>query len=311
MIPFLGRVDDQEQAMWIETLSNHMPDETIVAFADLTDTQKQNCEIAIVANPNPQDLLALPNLKWIHSLWAGVERIMNELISPSFSIVRLTDPDLAETMSEAVLAWSLYLHRDMPTYARQQREKLWMELPMVKARDRKVGVLGLGALGRVSVKRLFQNGFNVSGWSRSPKQIDGINCFHGEEGLTSLLSQSDILVCLLPLTPDTKGLLNEQRLSYLPKGASLINFARGPIIDDQALLRRLEQGHLSHAVLDVFMQEPLPVQHPYWLHDNVTVLPHISAPTHPISASKTVADNVHRYRLDGTIPVSVNPMLGY
>ncbi|MEP3350155.1 MAG: glyoxylate/hydroxypyruvate reductase A [Marinomonas sp.] len=311
MIPFLGRVDELEQDMWIEMLSNNMPDETIVAFADLTDTQKQDCEIAIVANPNPQDLLALPNLKWIHSLWAGIERIMNELVSPPFSIVRLSDPELSQVMSEAVLAWTLYLHRDMPTYARQQREKLWIEQPMVKAEDRRVGVLGLGALGRESAQRLAQNGFSVAGWSRNPKQIDGINCFYGEGGLASLLNQSDILVCLLPLTPDTTGLLNEQSLSHLPEGASIINFARGPIVDDQALLAKLEKRHLSHAVLDVFMQEPLPESHPYWTNANVTVLPHISAPTHPMSASKTVAENVRRYRLDGTLPASVNPELGY
>lgn len=311
MIPFLGRIDELEQAMWIEMLSNNMPDETIVAFTDLTDAQKQDCEIAIIANPNPQDLLSLPNLKWVHSLWAGVDRIMNELVSPPFSIVRLLDPELSQVMSEAVLAWTLYLHRDMPTYARQQREKLWVELPMVKAQDRRIGVLGLGALGGVSAQRLAQNGFSVAGWSRNPKQIDGISCFYGEDGLASLLSQSDILVCLLPLTPDTTGLLNEQSLSHLPEGASVINFARGPIIDDQALLAKLEKRHISHAVLDVFMQEPLPDQHPYWANSNVTVLPHISAPTHPMSASKTVAENVRRYRLDGTLPASVNPVLGY
>ena len=311
MIPFVSRIDALEQANWVKTLSAMMPDEIIVPFEYVTHEQKQLCELAIVANPNPQDLLALPNLKWVHSLWAGVEGMMNELSSPPFSIVRLTDPELAQTMSEAVLAWTLFLHRDMPIYARQQTQRNWLQQPMVGAQDRRIGVLGLGALGRASSQRLVSNGFPVAGWSRNAKQIEGVRCFHGEDGLASLLSQSDILICLLPLTPETSGLLNAVRLSSLPQGASLINFARGPIIDEKALLMALEQRHVSHAVLDVFMQEPLPEQHMYWLNDYVTVLPHISAPTHPQSASKVVAANIKRYRDTGIIPIHVDAELGY
>lgn len=311
MIPFVSRIDPLEQDAWIKTLSVAMPDEVILPFADLTAAQRQLCDVAIVANPDPQDLLALPALKWVHSMWAGVERMMNELSSPSFSIVRLIDPDLAKTMSEAVLAWTLFLHRDMPAYAKQQAKQLWLQQPMVRAQDRRIGVLGLGELGKVSAQRLAQNGFSVSGWSRNAKQIDGITCFHGDDGLTALLGQSDILVCLLPLTMETKGLLNQQTLSRLPEGAKLINFARGPIIDDDALLVMLDENHIYHAVLDVFMQEPLPVNHPYWQNASVTVLPHISAPTHPVSASDIVASNIKNFRLTGDIPPAVDPVRGY
>ncbi|ETX10804.1 2-hydroxyacid dehydrogenase [Marinomonas ushuaiensis DSM 15871] len=311
MIVFIGRVEASEQENWIRLFSSAIPDETILPFADLTEEQKQHCDIAIVANPDPQDLLALPNLKWIHSLWAGVERIMNELTFPSFSIVRLVDPELAQTMSEAVLSWTLYLHRDMPVYAKQQSKRTWLQQPMIRAQERRIGVLGLGALGKLSAKRLVDNGFPVAGWSRREKHIEGIHCFHGDEGLASLLKQSDILVCLLPLTPQTKGLLNHQTLSYLPTGASLINFARGPIIDDDALLKKLDEQLISHAVLDVFTQEPLAENHPYWVNDRVTVLPHISAPTHPISACEIVAKNISHYRLTGEMPVTVDPVQGY
>ena len=311
MIPFVSRADLAEQNIWIKHLSAAMPNEVIVPFADLTPEQKLKCDVAIVANPDPQDLLSLPSLKWVHSVWAGVERMMNELSSPSFSIVRLVDANLANTMSEAVLAWTLYLHRDMPTYAKQQEKQSWLQQPMVLAKDRRIGVLGLGELGRASAQRLLNNGFSVAGWSRHPKQIQGIECFHGEDGLALLLKQTDILVCLLPLTVATKGLLGQQNLSLLPIGASLINFARGLIIDDDALLMKLEQGDLCHAVLDVFMQEPLPVSHSYWKHDSVTVLPHISAPTHPISASEIVATNIKQYRLTGDIPPAVDPLRGY
>ena len=311
MIPFISRASLAEQCNWIKHLSAAMPTEEVVLFESLTPEQKQHCEMAIVANPDPKDLLSLPELKWVHSVWAGVERMMSELSSPSFSIVRLIDENLAETMSEAVLAWTLYLHRDMPTYALQQRNGLWLQQPMVRAEDRRISVLGLGELGRVSAERLAANGFTVFGWSRHPKCLDGIECFHGESGLTDLLKQTDILVCLLPLTTQTRGLLGQENLSLLPAGASLINFARGPIIDDEVLIRKLATGDLSHAVLDVFAHEPLPHSHPYWGHDKVTVLPHISAPTNPVSASEIVAKNIREYRSTGRVPLAVDPLRGY
>lgn len=311
MIPFVSRSSATEQAVWIASLSKAMPTERIVPFSDLTPEQKQQCDIAIVANPDPQDLMALPALKWVHSVWAGVERMVNELSSPHFSIVRLIDPNLARTMSEAVLAWTLFLHRDMPTYAKQQAQHQWSPLPMVLPKERRIGILGLGELGCVSASRLVENGFTVAGWSRRQKHIEGVECWCGDEGLVSLLSQSDIIVCLLPLTPETKGLLNRETLSHLPVGSSLINFARGAIIDDDALLLQLDCAALSHAVLDVFMHEPLPKDHPYWSHPSVSVLPHISAPTHPESASAIVAKNIEHYRLTAEMPRLVDPMLGY
>ncbi|NVK73587.1 MAG: glyoxylate/hydroxypyruvate reductase A [Oceanospirillaceae bacterium] len=311
MIPFVSRADVAEQTNWIEQLSAAMPNEVIVPLNDLTLEQRLQCDIAIVANPNPSDLLSLPSLKWVHSVWAGVERMLNELESPPFSIVRLIDENLSATMSEAVLAWTLYLHRDMPIYAKQQANTVWQQQPMVRAKDRRIGVLGLGELGRVSAQRLAANGFSVAGWSRHPKQIDGVECFYGEGGLTHLLKQTDILVCLLPLTKETQGLMGQQNLSLLPVGASLINFARGPVIDDEALLKKLETGDMSHAVLDVFVQEPLPQEHVYWKHDRVTVLPHISAPTHLVSASEIVAKNIKAYRLTGNIPPAVDLLRGY
>ena len=311
MIPFVSRSSATEQAVWIESLSKAMPSEHIVPFSDLTPEQKQQCDIAIVANPDPQDLMALPALKWVHSVWAGVERMVNELSSPHFAIVRLIDPNLARTMSEAVLAWTLFLHRDMPTYAKQQAQHQWSPLPMVFPKERRIGILGLGELGRVSASRLVENGFTVAGWSRRQKHIEGVECWCGDEGLVSLLSQSDIIVCLLPLTPETKGLLNRETLSYLPVGSSLINFARGAIIDDDALLLQLDCAALSYAVLDVFMHEPLPKDHPYWSHPSVSVFPHISAPTHPESASAIVAKNIENYRLTAEMPMLVDPILGY
>lgn len=311
MIPFVSRAGAAEQAIWLKHLSDALPNETILPFDALTLQQKQDCDIAIVANPDPEDLLSLPALKWVHSVWAGVERIVNEIASPPFSIVRLIDPNLSRTMSEAVLAWTLFLHRDMPKYAQQQARQSWQPLPMVQAHERRIGVLGLGELGRVSAQRLKDNGFTVAGWSRSPKQLDGIHCFCGQDGLLSLLAQSDILICLLPLTAETDSLLDQARLSCLPTGASVINFARGAIIDDDALLTLLDNEHLAHAVLDVFRAEPLCTEHPFWQHKSVTVLPHISAPTHPVSASRIVAANIDRFRITNEVPSAVDPTRGY
>lgn len=311
MIPFVSRIDQHELAEWLEAFPIFLPDEEVVPFSALSDGQKLACDVAIVANPDPQELMQLPNLKWVQSVWAGVERMVNETPTPTFDIVRLVDPNLTETMSEAVLAWTLYLHREMPAYARQQQQIHWHQRPMVRAKDRHIGILGLGELGRVSAERLVANGFSVSGWSRSAKEIAGVQCFSGEEGLDALLQQSNILVCLLPLTSQTKGILKLDSLLRLPKGATLINFARGAIIEDDALLQALEEGHIQHAVLDVFTQEPLPSSHPYWTHPNVTVLPHISAPSDIKSGCQIVADNIFRYRKTGKKPEVVDLKRGY
>jgi glyoxylate/hydroxypyruvate reductase A len=162
-----------------------------------------------------------------------------------------------------------------------------------------------------AAQRLKDNGFQVSGWSRSAKQIDEIETFSGDTGLQDILQQSDILLCLLPLTASTRALLNAERLALLPRGASVINFARGPIIESQALVNSLDRGHLKHAVLDVFDQEPLPRENPLWAHSAITILPHISAPTTMESATKIVAKNIGCYRQTGELPTAVDISRGY
>ncbi|BFM49157.1 glyoxylate/hydroxypyruvate reductase A [Marinomonas sp. THO17] len=311
MIPLVTSFSPQEESQWLQQLTKQIPNQVFKPLAELSDLQRQECELAIVANPDPQALASLPNLVWVQSLWAGVEGMVNQLPDAKFKIVRLIDPHLAETMSEAVLAWTLYLHRDMPHYARQQTHAQWQQRPMVRAKDRRVGILGLGELGNASAQRLAANGFQVFGWSRSEKQLAGVTCFHGRDGLTQLLSQADILVCLLPLTSATLGLLNDDTLSYLPPDAALINFSRGAIIDDIALQKKLQQGEIRHAVLDVFQQEPLPTDNAYWRMKNVTVLPHISAPTHIESACDVVAKNIRLYQATTKIPAAVDVGRGY
>jgi glyoxylate/hydroxypyruvate reductase A len=223
----------------------------------------------------------------------------------------MLDPNLASTMAAAVVAWSFYLHRDMPKYRQQQTQKIWQQHDLIELKDRKIGILGLGKLGKASAEKLLLNGFNVSGWSRNLAEIKGVACFSGKTGLARVLSQSDILISLLPLTKETQHLLNEQNISLLPQGASIINFSRGKIIDEKALLSHLENGHLTHAVLDVFEVEPLPVDSPLWASPHITILPHISAPTNIRTASELVATNLQQYFETGRIPEAIVRSQGY
>ena len=296
---------------WQQAIASLLPEERIVPFADLQEDEKAAVEIAVVANPDPAEVAELPNLTWIHSLWAGVERLVAELGPKAPPIVRLVDPELGRTMAEAVLAWTYYIHRGMPTYRMQQQSAVWQPLPYVKPQDFTVGILGLGALGVKAAERLQEADFVVKGWSRSPKTCPGVETFAGNDGLEALLAASDVVICLVPLTSETRGLVDARRLAQFKPGASIINFARGPVIVEADLVEALDTGRLSHAVLDVFDTEPLPEQSPFWAHPKVTVLPHISGPTDRATAAANVAGNIRAYRASGKMPATVDPVLGY
>jgi glyoxylate/hydroxypyruvate reductase len=314
LLPFVARVDAEEADLWITELERAMPAERVVRFQDLNASERASATLAIVANPEPAQLDALPALKWVQSLWAGVERIVSEVKNERIAVVRLQDPQLANTMAEAVLAWTLYLHRDMPTYAAQQAARQWKQLPMRLASERCVAVLGMGQLGRRAAATLVGAGFKVIGWSREEKptsQAQGIQQFYGLAALPAVLAQADITVCLLPLTSETRGLLNAQRFKNMKAGASVINFGRGAIINTPDLVHSLDRKNLHHAVLDVFETEPLDTDSALWLHPQITVLPHISAPTHLTSAAAVVAQNVQAYRAHGTVPQGINRSQGY
>ncbi|KMO38861.1 2-hydroxyacid dehydrogenase [Methylobacterium aquaticum] len=311
-IAFLGTLDAEEEADFLAALAAALPEETIRPFRTLSAEERAAIRIAIVANPDPAEVALLPNLAWIHSLWAGVERLVRDLGGNGVPIVRLIDPELARTMAEAVLAWTYYLQRDMPAYRRQQETGTWRQLAYRPPGETMVGLLGLGALGSAAAERLVGAGFRVAAWSRSPKPVPpGVAGVSGPEGLAGLLATSDVVVCLLPLTGETRGLLDAGRLFAMKPGAALINFGRGPLVAIDALLAALDAGHLSHAVLDVFEVEPLPPGSPLWRHPGVTVLPHISGPTTPASSAGIVAGNVRAYRATGRIPQAVDVARGY
>lgn len=311
VIPFVANIGTGSAKGWVKALQVHFESELIVPYAQLEPAVRAEAEFAIVANPDPAEIAAMPSLKWVQSLWAGVERLVAELPDKSVRIVRLVDPQMADTMAEAVLAWTLYLHRDMPRYRAQQQARIWLEHELKLPSQSTIGLLGLGALGTRCAQVLSSHGFEVCGWTRKSSEIDDVETFHGSKGLPSILSRSDYLVCLLPLTTQTRGLLDLDNLAHLPRGAAVINFSRGPILETGALLELLDSGHLSHAVLDVFDEEPLPSDSPLWAHPAITVLPHISAPTNRQTASAIAAANVRRFLETGEIPESVNREQGY
>jgi glyoxylate/hydroxypyruvate reductase A len=301
----------QPAPAWLEALRAALPEESIREVAALTDAEAAAVDIAIVADPDPTQLARLTSLAWIHSVWAGVERLVPLARERALPLVRLHDPELSRTMAEAVLAWTYYLQRDMPAYAASQRAANWQPRAYRAPSETTVTLVGLGELGGAAATRLREAGFQVRGWSRTAKTIEGVACSVGLEQLRTSIAEADIVVLLLPLTPETHGLFDASVLAAMKRGAALINFARGAVIVRDDLIAVLDSGHLQHAVLDVFEREPLPSDDPLWRHPSVTVLPHISAPTNRRTAARIVADNIRRYRAQGLLPELVNLARGY
>lgn len=310
-IAYLSQASAADRDRWCRHLARAMPEETILPLEAMDDAARLACDLAIVADPDPELLKTLPALRWVQSLYAGVEKIVKEIPDAPFRLVRLEDPEMARKMAEAVLAWTLYLHRDMPAYAAQQRRKVWHEQEHTPAGGRHIGIIGMGQLGTAAAAALGALHFKVSGWSRSEKTIEGVVTYSGEEGLLAMLGEVEILVLLIPLTDATRGLINAARIAGMRDHVQIINFARGAIIETDALLTALDSGKVKHVVLDVFETEPLPEASPFWAHPSVTVLPHISGPTNRETASAIVARNIRRYRETGAMPKGVDMARGY
>lgn len=239
-----------------------------------------------------QDFTPFTRAKAVLSLWAGVERIVGNatLTQP---LCRMVDPYLTEGMVEWVAGHALRHHLGMDRHIANPG-RVWDPTCPPLARTLPVTILGLGTLGTAAARALAALNFPVTGWSRTPKDVPGIRCLHGQAGLENALSSAAMVVLLLPRTPDTEAILNPRTLAMLPRGAVILNPGRGALIDDAALLSALDSGHVGHATLDVFRVEPLPQDHPYWSHPRVTVTPHIAADTRPSSAAKVIAENIRR-----------------
>lgn len=286
---------EPEWQAWQNALSQALPGEQWLRWRE--GAVPDQADIALVANPPSGALAGLPNLRLIQSLWAGVDRLLADTSLPSdVPLARMVDPAMSQAMAQTVVWAVLGLQRDFLRYAAQQRSQHWQAWPQRRADETTVLVLGLGQMGRCAAQRLLGMGYRVLGWSSRPQRIDGIVAQSGAAALHGLLSQAQIVVNLLPLTPATCGLFDAERLAWLPRGASLVNLARGAHVVDADLLAALDNGHVQHAVLDVFHAEPLPAGHRYWSHSQVTVLPHVAAQTDPRSAAHIVARNVRALR---------------
>lgn len=240
-----------------------------------------------------QDYTPYRNARLVQNLWAGVEKLVaNQTLTQP--LCRMVDPAMTESMVEYVVGHVLRYHLGLDRHVLSQDGTWRHEAVPPLARNRRVTVLGLGELGAAAARALAALNFPVTGWSRTEKDIAGITCLAGPDGLITALECADILVTLVPNTPETENLLNADRLALMPEGAAIVNPGRGTLIDDDALLAALDAGRIGHATLDVFRVEPLPADHRYWARPRVTVTPHIAAATHPDTASEVVVENIRR-----------------
>lgn len=307
-IAYISR--DTDGVLWKKTLEAALGPLDFRTLDKLGD--KADIEVALAWKPPAGLIASLPNVKLIVSLGMGVDHLLaDDKLPEGVPITRIMDDGLVGQMSEYAIYWALRHHRDIDKYAASQRAKQWKVEDFVDTLHRRIGILGLGTIGQDTAKKFAALGFPTAGWSRTQKTLPGIETFHGADGLGRLLARSDILVNVLPLTRDTKGLLDARLFTALPKGAYLINMARGGHVVDDDLLAALDSGHLSGAALDVFNTEPLPPEHRYWTHPKVHVTPHIAGATNPRTASPGVIENIRNLRAGKPLINTVDAKTGY
>jgi glyoxylate/hydroxypyruvate reductase len=297
-------------ARWRGELTRLTSELDIRLWPDIGDPAE--IEYALVWRPEPGLLASLPNLRLILSLGAGVDHVLRDPQLPrGVPIVRLVDPYLIDAMSEFVVLQVLRLHRQDLDYRAQQQAEIWRELGQKNACERKVGILGFGKIGQNAGRKLAALGFPVLGWGRRKRLVAGVETYAGPEGLFQLLPQSEILVCLLPLTRETEGILGARTFAALPPGAGLVNAGRGSHLVEEDLIPALDSGQLSAAALDVFREEPLPPAHPFWHHPRIIVTPHIAGITNPATAAPIILDNIRRLEEGRPLLNQVDPEQGY
>ena len=306
---FLYKSDPVRGRQWAEVFQREAPEIDFRIWPDVGEPE----DVRFLAAWVPPDDLAtrFPRLELLFSSGAGVDQFDFDALPPALPVVRMVEPGIVRGMVEYVVHAVLDHHRDMPQYRRQQAVSEWRPLPVRPAGQRRVGVLGLGSLGQAVLAQLAGFGFDLAGWSRSQHAVAGVQCHAGADGLAAFLARTDILVCLLPLTDETRGFLNTNVFAQLPAGASLVHVGRGPHLVEADLLAALASGQLAEAVLDVTDPEPLPAGHPFWRHPQIRLTPHIASMTQPESAAEVVIDNLRRHRAGEPMTGLVDRSRGY
>jgi len=304
------KVGGARAAWWKEHMSSLLPEMEVWLHDDPMD--KDAVEYAIVWKPDPGWLKTFPNLKCILSIGAGIDHILCDPELPGhLPIIRTTSGDLTVRMREYVTLHVLRHHRRLPEVEAVQPAREWYQIVEPPAHERKVGVMGLGNLGADCARTLAHIGFDVAGWARSLKAIEGVTCYAGNGQLGEFLARSEILVCMLPLTPETEGILNAELFNRLPDGAKIINVARGQHLVDDDLLAAMNSGKIAAATLDVFHVEPLPDDHLFWDHPDILVTPHIASLIDPVAGGQKIAENLKKFIAGEELPDLVPPGRGY
>ncbi len=277
---------------WKSACLSLRPDLDFRIWPEIGD--KNDIDAALVWAPEPGLLADLANLKAIFSLGAGIDGLLADPTLPDVPLCRMVDPSLTRTMTDFVMATVLFRFRELDRYSHDQRLGKWEFSVPRSPGECTIGIMGLGELGTDAALTLLQRGFDVCGWSRTARSLEGVATYAGKAGLEDFLSGLEILICLMPLTWETRHLLNRRTLNLLPRGAYVINLARGSLVVDEDLLEALDNGHLSGALLDVFETEPLPSDHRFWRHPGVTMTPHVASYCMPEQAAASVMANYDR-----------------
>jgi glyoxylate/hydroxypyruvate reductase len=290
----LYRSDAPRAAAWARYFAEHAPDLDFRVWPEAGNLEE--IEYLIAWQPPREFLAALPRLKVLFSSGAGVDHVDFSAVPAHIPIARMVEPGIINGMVEYVSLAVLALHRDFFDYVDAKAARRWHPLEVPPAFSRSIGVMGMGVLGRAVLERLSTYGFQLRGWNRSPRHMPGVQGFAGADQLQPFLAGCDVLVCLLPLTSATRGILNRQLFAMLPAQAALINVGRGPHLVDADLIEALDSGQLSRAILDVTDPEPLPPEHPLWAHPRVFLTPHVASMTQPESAAPILLENLRRHQ---------------
>lgn len=280
----------ERAALWQAEFQRQLPEIRFRNWPDLGDPL--DIRYLVAWQLTDELIAALPRLEVLFSIGAGVDQLDLARVPGHVRIVRMIEPGISRTMAQYVTMAVLTLHRDLPTYLTAQRNGEWAQLPTLLCEERRVGVMGLGELGKASLDMLAPLGFRLRGWNRSRRVLEGVECFSGMEELDAFLGDTDILVCLLPLTQETRGILSHRLFGRLPRGAGLVNAARGGHLVEEDLLAALADGQISAAMLDVAQVEPLPRNHPFRSHSRVFITPHVAGVTRNETAIHALIDNL-------------------